>query len=132
MSNEPVPTVIISGDKRQHGLGEFTRNGHRYIYDMKVNKANENTQYYDVYDASIGVDSPLAEDLMLSVTPNPKASADLTLAPDAEGIIYAINGTTLARYDLLNWGGTVTATLDSGYDVYSLIGLTNNANLLYV
>ena len=132
MSNEPVPTVIISGDKRQHGLGEFTRNGHRYIYDMKVNKANENTQYYDVYDASIGVDSPLVEDLMLSVTPNPKASADLTLAPDAEGIIYAIHGTTLMRHDLLNWSGTVSATLDSGYDVYSLVGLTNNANFVYV
>ncbi len=132
MSNEPVTTAIISGDKRQHGLGEFTRNEHRYIYDSKVNKANENITYYDVYDASRGPDYPLATDLVLSVTPNPKASADLTLAPDAEGIIYAINGTTLTRYNLLNWSGTVSATLDSGYDVYSLVGLTNNANFVYV
>lgn len=114
MSNESVPTVIISGDKRQHGLGEFTRNGRRYICDSKVNKADENTKYYDVYDASRGPDYPIATDLVLSVTPNPKASADLTLAPDAQGIIYAINGTTLTRYDLLNWSGTVSATLDSG------------------
>lgn len=56
----------------------------------------------------------------------------MTLAPDAEGIIYAINGTTLTCYDLLNWSGTVSATLDSGYDVYSLVGLTNNANFVYV
>ena len=132
ISNEPFPTVIISGDKRQHGLGEFTRSGHRYIYDMKVNKANENIAYYDVYDSSRGPNYPIAKDLVVSVTPNPKASADLTLTPDAEGIIYAIDGTTLTRYNLLNWGGSVSVTLDSGYDVYSLVGLTNNANVLYV
>lgn len=132
ISNEPFPTVIISGDKRQHGLGEFTRNGHRYIYDRKVNKANENIAYYDVYDASRGPDYPIAKDLVLSVTPNPKASADLTFTPDAGGIIYTIDGTTLTRYDLMNWSGTVSATLDSSYDVYSLVGLTNNANLVYV
>ena len=99
---------------------------------MKVNKADENTTYYDVYDASRGPDYPIATDLVLSVTPNPKDSADLTLAADAQGIIYAINGTTLTRYDLLNWSGSVSATLDSGYDVYSLVGLTNNANFVYV
>ena len=132
VSGEPVPTVIISGDKRQHALGEFTRNGRRYIYDLKVNKANENIKYYDVYDASAGPNYPLATNQIVSVTPNPKASADLALTPDTAGIVYAIDGTTLSRYDLMNWSGTVTATLDSGYDVYSLVGLTNNANFVYV
>ena len=132
VSGEPVPKVILSGDKKQHALAEFTRNGVRYICDTKVNKSNENTKYYDVYNASVGPDWPVATDLAISVTPNPKASADLTLAPDSEGIIYAINGTTLSRHDLLNWSGTISVPLDGSYDVYSLVALTNNANLLYV
>ena len=127
-----VPRVVISGDNRQHGLAEFTRSGKRYIYDTKVNKTNENINYFDVYDASIGIDLPLATELTLSVTPNPIASADLKLAPDTQGIIYAINGTTLTRHDLLNWEAPKSTTLESGYNVYSLVGLTNNANVLYV
>ncbi len=131
-TGEITPTVLISGDTRQHALGEFTRNNSRYIYDSKVQKPNESVTYCDIYDASRGVDEPLATDLTLSVTPNPTASCDLTLAPSADGYIYAINGTTLTRYDMLNWSGTVSTTLESGYNVYSLVGLTNNANVLYV
>lgn len=133
VSGEPIPSVVLSGDKKQHGLGEFTCNGTRYIYDQQVQKPNENVTYFDVYNASIGIDNPVAKNLTMSVTPNPVASADLTLAPDAQGIVYAIvGGKTLTRYDLLNWGAPVTATLADGYQVYSLVGLTNNANLLYV
>ena len=130
---EIVPTVIISGDTKQHAVAEFTRNGKRYIYDTKVQKPNEDTTYYDIYDARRGVDMTLAKDLTLSITPNPIASCDLTLAPDAEGYIYAIiDGNTLTRYDMLNWSNKVTQTLESGYNVYSLVGLTNNANFVYV
>ena len=121
---ELVPTVIISGDTREHYVAEFTRNGKRYIYDSKVQMPNKNTTYYDIYDAAKGVDTPLAKDLILSVTPNS------ILEPDAEGYIYAISGTTLTRYDMLNWNNRITQTLESGYNVYSLVGLTNNANFL--
>lgn len=51
-TGEMIPTVLISGDTKQHSLGEFTRNGRRYIYDTKVQKPNEDTTFYDVYDAS--------------------------------------------------------------------------------
>ena len=97
-----------------------------------MQKPNESVTYYDIYDASRGVDKPLEADLTLSVTPNPTVSCDLTLAPSADGYVYAINGTTLTRYDMLNWNETVSTTLENGYNVYSLVGLTNNANVLYV
>ena len=128
----PVPQVVLSGDKRQHGLTEFTRNGVRYICDSKVQKPNENVKYYDVYSSTEGIANKLISDFTVSVTPNPVASCDLSLAPDAEGIIYSIEGTTLKRHDLLNGTTTATVNLDSGYNVYSLVGLTNNANVLYV
>lgn len=107
VNNLPVPKVVLSGDRKSHALGEFTRNGRRYIYDQKVQKPNEDTAYFDVYDASRGIDSPLAKNLTLTVTPSAIASADLKLAPDSTGYVYAIiNGTTLTRYDLLNWSST--------------------------
>ena len=133
-----TPRVLLSGDRRELALGEFTRNGKKYIYASKVNKANENTTYFDIYDPSRGVSSndtltPInASELILTVQPNSIASADLTLAPNAEGYVYAIDGTTLKRYDFLNWGSPTTTTLKSDYNVYSLVALTNNNNFLYV
>ena len=133
ITGEPVPTVILSGDNRQHALGEFTRNNQRYIYDSKVRKPIENITYYDVYNATSGIDNKLVRDFTINVNLNPIASCDLTLAPDAQGYIYAIqDNNILTRYDMLNWGGTVTARLETGYNVYSLVGLTNNANFVYV
>ena len=38
----------------------------------------------------------------------------------------------MIRYDLLNWNSTVTQTLPSGYDVYSLVALTDHENVLYM
>ena len=132
-SGVPVPTVLLSRDNKSHALGEFTRDGKRYIYDSKVQKPNEDTNYFDVYDASAGIDNPLAKDLSYTLTPNPIASADLKLAPDSKGYVYAIiGGTTLTRYDLLNWNSTVTRPLPSGYDVYSLVGLTDHETVLYL
>ncbi|MBR0317042.1 MAG: hypothetical protein IJQ99_09270, partial [Synergistaceae bacterium] len=37
-SGVPVPTVLLSRDNKSHALGEFTRDGKRYIYDSKVQK----------------------------------------------------------------------------------------------
>ena len=131
-SGVPVPTVLLSRDNKSHALGEFTRDK-RYIYDSKVQKPNEDTTYFDVYDASAGIDNPLAKDLTLTITPNSIASADLKLAPDSTGYVYAIiNGKTLTRYDLLNWNSTVTRPLPSGYNVYSLVGLTDHETVLYL
>ncbi|MBQ7561556.1 MAG: hypothetical protein IJS99_06960 [Synergistaceae bacterium] len=129
---EPVQTILISNDTKQHSLGEFTRNGLRYIYDSRVQKPDENTTYYDVYNASIDITRPIASNMTLTITPNPITSCDLTLAPDSEGYIYAIHDNTLTRYDLLNWDNKVTQTLESGYNAYSLVGLTNNVNYVYV
>ena len=89
----PARLHYFTRDTREHFVAEFTRNGKRYIYDAKVQKPNEYTTYYDIYDAAKGVDKPLAKDLTLSVTPNSIDVCDLTLEPDAEGYIYAISGT---------------------------------------
>ncbi|MBQ6736957.1 MAG: hypothetical protein IJP41_00695, partial [Synergistaceae bacterium] len=111
----PVPTVLLSRDNNSHALGELTRDK-RYIFDSIVHKPNEDTNYFDVYDASAGIDNPLSTNLTYTLTPNPIASADLKLAPDSKGYVYTIiGGTTLTRYDLLNWSSTVTRPLPSGY-----------------
>ncbi len=127
-----MPHVIVSGEKGSLALGEFTRDNTRYLYVSKVNKPNENTIFYDIYKPD-DINTPIHSGLEVTVTPNKIASSDLTLAPDAEGYIYAItNVTTLNRYNFLDWSSPITTTLSSDYDVLSLVGLTNNANFLYI
>lgn len=148
--NWPVPTVILSNDTYATAVGEFKKDGKKYLYATRTDKEKEKnntkelTKFYAVCDPAGGVDILVDTTKYheLTLPKNQNVSVDIDLPPDEyNGLIYYIEGNDgksgstpyLFAKDAVRWENTRSVALPQGYDAHSVVSLLpDSKNFFYV